>query len=92
MRSTTQPTLKGPSKGLQRAFDQAVEVIRTRYVRGDLHSFCNGRPRFGFLSDGMTFLWLDEEGGCTDRPGFPAQLATLEAALGTKPATQSHLR
>jgi C-terminal processing protease CtpA/Prc len=66
---------------LEAIFDGALEVIRTGYVQGELHSFCNGHLMHGLLPGGLVYLRLDGEGGYSDQPGFAAQLETMESAL-----------
>lgn len=68
---------------LGQRFDRAVEIVETRYLEGDLRSFCNGHLRYGELPGEIAYIWLDQEGGYTDQPGFSAQLEVMEAALDT---------
>jgi hypothetical protein len=68
---------------LGQRFERAVEIVETRYMQGDLRSFCNGHLRYGELPGDIAYIWLDQEGGYTDRPGFAAQLGAMEAALDT---------
>lgn len=64
-------------------FERAVEIVESRYLQGNLRSFCNGHLRYGELPGGIAYIWLDQEGGYTDQPGFAAQLETMEAAMDT---------
>lgn len=66
---------------LSKRFDRALEIIESRYIQGELHSFCQDHLRFGRLAGELVYVWLDQESGYTDRPGFAAQLETLEEAL-----------
>ena len=66
---------------LEGRFDRALEIIESGYIQGELHSFCQNHLRFGQLAGGLVYVWLDQESGYTDRPGFAAQLETFEEAL-----------
>jgi hypothetical protein len=66
---------------LQSRFDRALEIIESKYIEGELQSFCQDHLRFGQLAGGLVYVWLDQESGYTDRPGFAAQLETFEEAL-----------
>ncbi len=68
---------------LEQRFGQALDIIESQYIQGELRSFCAGHLHFGELPDGIVYLRLDQEGGYTDEPEFAAQLATLESALDT---------
>jgi hypothetical protein len=68
---------------LGQRFERAVEIVETRYIQGNLRSFCNGHLRYGELPGDIAYIWLDQEGGYTNQPGFAAQLGTMEAALDT---------
>jgi len=68
---------------LEITFGQALDIIESRYLQGELRSFCNGHLQFGQLPGGVAYIRLDGEGGYTDLPGFAAQLETMEAALDT---------
>jgi len=68
---------------LEERFDTALEIVESRYLEGELHSFCQDHLRFGQLPDGLVYVWLDRESGYTDRPGFAAQLESFEEALDT---------
>ena len=68
---------------LEARFEQTIEIVESRYLQGELRSFCKGHLRFGELPNGLVYVWLDQESGYTDRSGFAAELETLEAALDT---------
>ena len=68
---------------VQQRFDRALEIIESRYLEGELRSFCNGHLRYGELSGGTGYVYLDQEGDYTDEPGFAATLEVFEAALDT---------
>ena len=67
----------------EQCFAQALEIIESRYIDGELRSFCNGHLRYGELPGGFVYVHLDQEGGYTDEPGFAATLEVFEAALDT---------
>jgi hypothetical protein len=83
------PELAGVESALEalnilgQRFERALEIVETRYLEGDLRSFCNGHLGYGEMPGGIAYVWLDQEGGYTDQPGFAAQLETMEAALDT---------
>ncbi len=68
---------------VEQRFARALEIIESRYLEGELRSFCNGHLRYGELPDGLAYVYLDQEGDYTDEPGFPATLDVFEAALDT---------
>jgi C-terminal processing protease CtpA/Prc len=68
---------------VEQKFARAVEIIQTRYLEGELRSFCNGHLRYGELPGEIAYVYLDQEGGYTDQPGFAATLEVMEAALDT---------
>jgi len=68
---------------LEQRFARALEIIESNYLVGGLRSFCNGHLRFGELAGGVGYLYLDQEGGYIDEPGFEATLEVFEAALDT---------
>jgi hypothetical protein len=68
---------------LMERFKRALEIVESRYLQGKLHSLCQGHLRYGRLADGLGYMWLDQEGGYTDNPGFAAQLETFDEALDT---------
>jgi hypothetical protein len=68
---------------LEQRFARALEIIESRYLVGELRPFCNGHLRYGELEGGIGYLYLDQEGGYTDEPGFDATLEVFQAALDT---------
>jgi hypothetical protein len=68
---------------LEQRFSRALEIIESRYLEAELISFCNGHLRYGELPEGIAYVYLDQEGGYTDQPGFSATLEVMEAALDT---------
>ena len=68
---------------LEQRFERALEIVESRYLGGELRSFCNGHLRYGELPGGVAYVWLDQEGGYADEPGFASQLEVFEEALDT---------
>lgn len=68
---------------LEPRFARALEIVESRYLEGELRSFCGGHLRYGELPGDIAYLWLDQEGDYTDEPGFASQLRVFEEALDT---------
>jgi len=68
---------------VEQRFVRALEIIESRYIDGELRAFCNGHLRYGELPGGFAYVYLDQEGGYTDEPGFAATIEVFEAALDT---------
>jgi hypothetical protein len=62
-------------------WNKAQEVIETRYVRGGLRSFCNGRVQFGKLDHSIGYLRLTAFYGYVDSGNYELALHALQAAL-----------
>ncbi len=66
---------------MAQTFDDALDVIQSRYIEGELLEFCNGHLSFGLLPDGLVYLRLDQESDYSDEPDFASQLAAMEEAM-----------
>jgi len=62
-------------------WNKAQEIIATRYVRGGLRSFCNGRVQFGQLDHSIGYLRITAFYGFTDSDNYELALNELQAAL-----------
>jgi hypothetical protein len=60
---------------------KAQEVIETRYVRGGLRLFCNGRVQFGQLDHSIGYLRITAFYGYVDADNYELALHQLQAAL-----------
>ena len=62
-------------------WNKAQKVIETRYVRGGLRSFCNGRVQFGMLDHSIGYLRVTAFYGYVDPDNYERALHALQAAL-----------
>jgi C-terminal processing protease CtpA/Prc len=60
---------------------KAQQLIETRYVRGGLRSFCNGRVQFGKLDRSLGYLRITAFYGYTADDNYESELRDLQAAL-----------
>ena len=59
------------------------EIITTRYLRGPLQKFANGRVSFAYLPDSIGYLRITGFGGYTAERSYRSMLVALDAALDT---------
>ena len=59
------------------------EIITTKYLRGPLRSWANGRVSFGYLPDSIVYMRVTSFSGYTQDGSFRSALAALDAALDT---------
>jgi hypothetical protein len=62
---------------------KAESVIDSRYVRGGLHSFCNGHVQFGMLDHSVGYLRITAFYGYVDKYTYGDALHALQSALDT---------
>lgn len=62
---------------------KAQAVTDSRYIRGGLHSFCNGRLQFGMLDRSVGYLRITAFCGYVDKYTYADALRTLQSALDT---------
>lgn len=60
---------------------KAQEIIETRYVRGGLRSYCNGRVQFGLLEHSIGYLRITAFYGYVDSDNYELALHQLQTAL-----------
>ncbi len=65
----------------EEGWKRAQEVIDTRYVRGGLRSFCNGRLQFGELDHSVGYLRITAFFGYVDPYTYERALHELQSAL-----------
>jgi hypothetical protein len=61
-------------------FERASEIIK-KYIRGELHSACNGKLSFGLLEDSVGYLRISGFGRYTATPDFDQTGEALQKAL-----------
>jgi C-terminal processing protease CtpA/Prc len=60
---------------------RAAETIESKYVRGGLRSFCNGRVQFGMLDGSIGYLRITAFQGYADGRQYADSLFALQSAL-----------
>jgi hypothetical protein len=60
-----------------------AEIITTKYLRGPLKPYAQGRVSFGYLADSIGYLRITAFGGYTQERSYRSMLAALESALDT---------
>jgi hypothetical protein len=60
-----------------------TEIITTKYLRGPMRSWANGRVAFGYLPDSIGYLRVTGFSGYTQDGSFRSMLTALDAALDT---------
>jgi hypothetical protein len=60
-----------------------AEIIRTKYVRGPMRTWANGRVSFGYLPDSIGYMSITGFSGYTQDGSFRSMLSVLEVALDT---------
>jgi len=58
-----------------------TDIIRTTYVHGDLHSFCNGQLEYALLENSVGYLRIHSFDNYVRDAEFSEQLNALETAL-----------
>jgi hypothetical protein len=60
---------------------KAIELIDSKYVQGDLRSFCNGRIKYGMLNGSIGYLRITTFYDYAATEGYVNALAVLQSAL-----------
>lgn len=60
-----------------------TEIITTKYLRGPMRSWANGRVSFGYLPDSISYMRVTSFSSYTQDGSFRSMLAALDAALDT---------
>lgn len=64
-------------------WEKAQKLIDSRYVRGSMRSFCNGRVQFGTLDHSVGYLRITAFYGYLNKYTYADELRTLQTALDT---------